>query len=192
VHTRSTAMSDVRRRPGQAGFSLIEAMVAAAILGLALVGLVQLHKTSMRGTVQATNTGRAAEVARQLAESAASQEYAQLPACPPGAGPAGGQLPPAPAGCRATLGPSAVYAAAKPGQCTYYVDGAAVPTVDPAASTDAAVNPNLRYRVDTAVSQHPDTNNYPDTALVTIWVCWLDEGGQIRELTTSRLVTLGL
>ena len=185
-------MTDVRRRSRASGFSLIEAMVAAAILGFALVGLVQLHKSSMRGTARATNLGRASEVARQLAETAASQDFTQLPNCAPGAGPAGGQLPAPPAGCRATVEPSGVFAGVKPGSCTFYVDAAAVPSVDPGLNNDAAVNPQLRYRVDTAISQHPDTNNYPDTAVVTVWVCWLDEGGLVREISTSRLVTQGL
>ena len=47
-----------------------------------------------------------------------------------------------------------------------------------------------------AVSQHPDNgvapSNYPDTAVVTVWVCWEDERGIVQELSTTRLVTSGL
>jgi len=171
-----------RLRPGTAGFSLIEAMVAAGILGVALIGLVRLHSTSMQGTVRAQRVGRAAEVARQLAETVASQTWAQLPPC---GGPAV-PLPPAPAGCRATIGPSTVFSGVRPNGCTYFADGAAVQDV---ALPDAAVAPpNQRFRVDMAVSQHPDALNYPNSAVLTVWVCWTEKQGVIREITTSRIV----
>lgn len=175
-----------RRRSRRAGFSLIEAMVAAGILGFALIGLVELHKGSMRGTVRAERVGRATEVARQIAEMTAAQAFDQLPTCGPGAGPAGGQLPAVPNGCRATLGPSTVFAAVRPGGCTYYTNEAAIAPVDPAAFPDAG--DGLNYRVDISVSQHPDPVNYPNSALFTVWVCWTEEGGTVREITTSRII----
>lgn len=195
VQTPTPAMS-MRRRSEQAGFSLIEAMISAAILGLALMGLVQLHKTSIQGTVKATAMGRASEVARQLAETASSVDFADLPPCLPGAGPAGAVLGPAPQGCRGSIAPSTVWAGQKANGCTYYVESAAIPSVDPGYNPDGAVNPTLKYRVDIAVSQHPDNgvppSNYPDTAVVTVWVCWEDERGIVQELSTTRLVTSGL
>lgn len=175
-----------RRRRSQRGFSLIEAMVAAGILGFALVGLVELHKTSMRGTVRAERVGRATEVARQIAEQTAAQPFNQLPNCAPGAGPTGGQLAPAPNGCRATLEPSTVFSAVRPNGCTFYTDEADVTPADPTAVADAGSN--RRFRVDLAVSQHPDPVSYPDSALLTVWVCWVEEGGVIREINTSRII----
>lgn len=165
---------------------MIEAMVAAGVLGIALLGLVRLHSTSMKGTVQAQRIGIASEVARQLAETVASQPAADLPVCLPGFGPGGAQLPPAPAGCRATVGPSTVFAPIKANGCTVNIDGAAVQDVAiPGLSPNIV---NSKFRVDTAVSQHPDSINYPDSALVTIWVCWTEPQGLIREISTSRIV----
>ena len=175
-----------------AGFSLVEAMVAAAILGVALLGLVQLHKSSLRGTVRSQNVGQAAEVARQLAETTASQPFNQLPNCPPGATvrlsqPPGG-VPP---GCRASWGPGTTPSPVKGNGCTFYSDGANVPPVDPAAGDASVVAGSQRYRVDTTVSRHPNAT-LPNTAVVNVYVCWNEPTGEIREITSSRLVTVGL
>lgn len=178
-------MSTLGRRPrgGRAGFSLIEAIVAAGILGVALVGLVELHKGSMRGTIQAQRIGQATEVARQIAELTAAQSLSRLPACAPGIN---AQLAAPPNGCRATATPSTVYAAVRPNGCTFYTDSAAVAPADPAAFPDAGAA--KKYRVDVAVSQHPDPTNFPNNAMLTVWVCWQEEGGMIREISTTRII----
>lgn len=168
------------------GFSIVEAMVAAGILGIALVGLVRLHTTSLEGTVRSSRVGRAAEVARQLAETVAAQPFNQLPACGPGPG---APLAPAPAGCRATVGASTIFSVpGVNGNCTTFVDGADVQDVSLVGV--AAPPPNARFRVDAAVSQHPDPLNYPNTALLTIWVCWTERKGEVREIATTRMVSL--
>jgi hypothetical protein len=170
---------------------MIEAMVAAAILGIALLGLVRLHATSMKGTVKAQRLGRASEVARQLAETVASRPFLALPPCLPGSGPGGAPLPPGASGCRATLGPSTLFALPKAAGCTVNIDGAAVQDVSIAGPTPNVAN--SRCRVDTAISQHPGGNiNYPNTAVVTVWVCWTEPTGLIREISTSRMVAGGL
>ena len=86
-----------------------------------------------------------------------------------------------------TINPSTVWALDKPNNCTFRVDGAAVAPVNTAAFPDAGGGAR-RYRVDMAVSQHPDPINYPDSALITVWVCWTEERGTIREISTSRIV----
>lgn len=177
-------MANVLGKRARRGFSLIEAMVAAGVLGIALIGLVELHKSSIRGTAKAQRVGEAAEVARQIAEQVAAQPFNQLPACAPGTGT---PLPAPPNGCRATAGPSNAWAAPRPAPCTYFVDSAAVQPVDPTAFPDAGAG-QRRFRVDLAVSQHPDSGNYPDSALLTIWVCWTDQRGTIGEVSTSRMI----
>ena len=164
-------------------------MVAAGVLGVALLGLVELHRTSMGGTARSMQVAEAAEVARQIAEQVASQPLAQLPNCAPGAGVGGGQLPAGPNGCRATLGPGTAYAAPRLPPCTYTVNSAAVMPSDPAAFPDAMTASETRkYRVDMAVSQHPDFSNFPNSALITVWVCWQDTRGFVQEYSTSRVV----
>lgn len=184
------------RRPY--GFSLIEAMVASGILGIALIGLVRLHKSSMTGTAQAASIGQAAEVARQLAEMVASQSYESManttpnvyPHCPPGINAQLSAPPNPPPGCRAS--PSA-FTIPKPDICTRWARGAELPSVDGA---DAGLGTSTdTFRIDMSVSQHPDPTTYPESILVTVWVCWRDNnevGGTIREVSTSRIVTEGL
>ncbi|MEL6188976.1 MAG: prepilin-type N-terminal cleavage/methylation domain-containing protein, partial [Myxococcota bacterium] len=53
------------------GFSLVEAMISATVLGIALVGLVQMHTTSVQRTVESEKVGRATEIARQIADRTA-------------------------------------------------------------------------------------------------------------------------
>ncbi|MEQ8984200.1 MAG: type II secretion system protein [Deltaproteobacteria bacterium] len=58
-----------RKRRRTAGFSLVEALIAAGVLGVALTALVRLHQSSMRGTVSSSRIGDASEVARQIADN---------------------------------------------------------------------------------------------------------------------------
>lgn len=75
-----------RRR--QAGFSLVEAVVSAVVLGVGMVGLINLHTSSMRGESRAIEMSRAQEVARQVADYystrgfEAAQGDPELRACP--------------------------------------------------------------------------------------------------------------
>ena len=66
-----------KAKPGVRGFSVVEALVAAAILGVALIGIVRLHGSSIRGTAQAERIGRASEggstVCRVICDDHAAQ-----------------------------------------------------------------------------------------------------------------------
>lgn len=181
------------------GFSILEAIVASAILGIGLIGLVRLHSASMHGLVKAQDTNAASEVARQIAE-----RFATLPPTAPEL--ANCAPPPAsPSGCRASYGTSGVLNPVKAGaDCTRWVDGAAVTDVSsggvgwplPAATfgdgtpcPDNAVNCPGAYRVDISVGPHPDAASHPPpTRVVNIWVCWRDPGGLVNELSTVRMI----
>ena len=185
-----------RPRRGSEGFSIIEALVAAAILGVALIGIVRLHGSSIRGTSQAERIGRASEVARQVAEMLATTTAEDLPACLPGL-----NLPPPdePAGCKEP-GVTTVATDEKDGiGCTFYVQGGpSTPSIEDPESVNGAIvstpDPGptgwqpSQYRVDITVSQHPDAGNFPDTALLTVYVCWLNEIRQINEVRTRRIL----
>ena len=62
------------RHKHASGFSILEAMVSAGILGIGLLGLVKLHVTSMDGLSRSFQITTGAEVARQVAEEIASQQ----------------------------------------------------------------------------------------------------------------------
>ena len=182
-----------RGRAQQAGFSVIEALVAAGILGVALVGIVQLHATSIRGTVKVERIGRASEVARQIAELYATTSVADLPACDPGTPPA------AAVGCK--IGPGITTAFSDPttrnANCVLWVqDGPSIPRINDAAAANGTIvslpNPGnqlpSQYRIDLATTPHPDPLTYPNASLLTVWVCWRDQQGIVREVRTRRIV----
>jgi hypothetical protein len=176
-------------------------MVAAGVLGVALLGLVRLHTSAMRGTVQADSIGRGAEVARQLADMVASTSMTRLPAWLAACGPGAAAPLPANFGCRTQIGGDRVLGqgfAAMKGGCTFFMQGAAVPSsVDPNVAPSLATGDNRaataplsgEFRVDVALSAHPNPASYPNTAVVTVWVCWMDsEGGAVREVETRRVI----
>lgn len=160
-------------------------MISATVLGFALLGLVQLHTTSIRGTAKAEDIGRAAELARQFADQYASLPIASLPNC----GGIGSSLDPTlPNGCRSTLGPGTAYAMPRAGGCTVEVPGDATPDAAgnlPAAGTDP--NP---YRVDLWMARHPSGS--AGLIEMNVWVCWRDANGQVNEVHTTRTRVTGM
>ncbi len=190
-----TVGRDRRARASERGFSVIEALVAAAILGVALVGIVQIHGASIRGTAKAERIGRASEVARQFAELLATTSPGNLPVCLPG--PMAAPLV-EPAGCKNALGPTTVFAPPK-ANCTFWVqDGPSTPSVDDPNAVNGAIvaqtnpGPNgpqpSQFRIDVSVSAHPDPTTYPNAVLVTVWACWRDEVGTVNEVRTRRIL----
>jgi hypothetical protein len=160
-------------------------MISAAVLGIALVGLVEMHTTSIRGTAKAEDVGRATEIARQLADRVASLPVDQLPGCGSIDTPLG--VP----GCRATPGPGRSFSNPKGGpSCTRFVDEDAIAD---AASGQIATLPTEQagsYRIDTWLSQHP--NGTSGAGLLHVWVCWRDPAGVVQEVHTRRMKIAGV
>ena len=69
-------MNLLRRRAR--AFTLIEVMVAIAILGIALVGLLGLHHQSMRSVIRAQQTTRASMLAQAVMTEAELERFPDL------------------------------------------------------------------------------------------------------------------
>lgn len=172
-------------RTGGRGFSLLEALISAGVLGIALVGLVQMHATSMKGTAKAEDIGRAAELARQYADQYASLPVTALPAC----GGIGFVMDPTiPNGCRATLGPGPGMQAPKPNNCTVLVPSDATP--DASGNLPSAAGDGNPYRVDLMMAQHP--TGATGLMQMHVWVCWRDADGLVNEVHTTRTRVAGM
>ncbi len=197
-----------KSKRGQAGFSLVEAMVAAVILGIGLLGLVELHRTSIRGTVKAISAGQALEIGRQVAETILSADYVSQPNPAPAvpnncAGGAfwpapGPSLPPPGFGVAGVLGcrqDANSFSATKNGLCTFYAEEAPVNTgngTSPFEPATVNTQANGRFRIDTAIHGHPNPLQYPDSVMATVWVCWRDSARQVHEVRTTRILTQDL
>lgn len=158
---------------GQGGFTLLEVLVSAVILGIGLIGLVNLHTASIRGLMKDEMASVASDVAKQRLEEMMTLRPNEIPACV-------GDV-----GCRledksdyaADLAPVAGF------DCTRRVEGADVPRVSGAPEAP-------RYRVDMVVEAHPDPIRQPEGRLVTVSVCWEDYAG-VQELQMRRLIVGG-
>lgn len=162
-------------------------MISAAVLGIALVSLVQMHTTSIQSTSNAENLGRATEIARQIADSVASQPLTQI-TC----GDAAVALPPGPQGCRASAGPGRAPAGDKSGAagCTTYY---ATDGLNDAVSGAPNILPSeteTSFRVDERLARHP--NNAPGAAQLHVWVCWRGRNGMYNEIHTTRTKVEGI
>ncbi|HYK66220.1 MAG TPA: prepilin-type N-terminal cleavage/methylation domain-containing protein [Patescibacteria group bacterium] len=69
-------MSTLRRRAR--GFTLIEVMVAMAILGIALLGLLGLHHQSLQSVIRAQDATRASMLAQAVMTEAELERYPDL------------------------------------------------------------------------------------------------------------------
>lgn len=161
-------------------------MISATVLGIALVGLVQMHTTSVQRTVESEKVGRATEIARQIADRTASQPLAALPACGNAATPL--DVADGTRGCRGTPVPSRGKAPVKVDPCTQFFGEDAISggaTLQPASSEEPS-----SFRVDTLLSSHP--NGGTDAALLHVWVCWREPDGMYNEIYTSRAKIAGV
>ena len=165
-----------RSERAQAGFSLIEGMISAAVLSVGLLGVVELHRTSIRGLA----TGRALTVASQIAVQRAEQiggrevDVLSLPNCPTASDTVGCKL--------------SRKAFASPKTCTAWLSDSDVPTP---AGVDFPSSANVGYRRDIVIEAHPDTNNHNGSFLATISVCWVDAKGYVQELRSQKLLVPG-
>ena len=169
-------------------------MISAAVLGIGLLGLVQIHKSSIRGTIRSTRLRHASEIARQAAEQIAAipfNRFQAAVAAPENCGPGlNTPLPVGANGCRGATGVTNVPAPLKAPGCTYNTEsGAVLRATDPDGNALRDGDPTDPFRVDVAISEHPNPLLYPTSGLVSVWVCFTDEVGIIHEVSTSRVVT---
>jgi prepilin-type N-terminal cleavage/methylation domain-containing protein len=162
-HSRPPA----RLRPR--GFSLVEALVSSAVLGVGMLGVLNVLSFSQSGAAGSGARSAAKELASQRLEALTTMVADRLPACE-------GTV-----GCRAdetTLRPPLSPAAGF--RCTQEVPG--MTFVDPGAAATG------RFRIDTVVAAHPGAQQQAGARLVTVSVCWTDEGGHLREVRARRLM----
>lgn len=160
--------------------------MSAAVLGIALVGLVNLHTTSIEGTAKADDIGRAAEIARQRADQLASAPVTVLAACGNATTPFDTSTP---QGCRASFGPGSAFANDKLGACTQLVSSDATPNGSGVLPIAPSTEPNP-YRIDVLLSGHPSGST--GLAQVHVWVCWRDGSGMVNEVHTTRTRVAGM
>jgi prepilin-type N-terminal cleavage/methylation domain-containing protein len=176
------------------GFSILEVMIATAVLGIAMIGLVKLHRASIRGMKSSRELSIAQQIATQVADEIATMDSTLLPT-PQNPTPGGNANPCAVAfeGCRDGGAAARAFMPAKPAGCTHWF-GNTGPTRrldgsyrDAVETTEAgAVAANRPYRVDRIIRRHPlDT---AQSTMVDVFVCWRDEGQIVRELHTRRVV----
>jgi prepilin-type N-terminal cleavage/methylation domain-containing protein len=195
-----------RCRRGKRGFSLLEALIAAVILGVGLVALARLHISSVHGIVKSEDLGRAAEVARGIADTIATIPVANLPACAPGPALPPTWVSPPRGGCAETLGVTQNFNPVMWGgpACSTWYTGDGVPDfgsaeglTDPLAG-DGSVPDTGNFRVDVAISHHPNIDDFPSVAtvqpgetpvqVVWVWVCWRDSNGNVHEVRSMRVL----
>lgn len=173
-----------RTRRRMAGFSLVEALIAAGVLGVALTALVRLHQSSIRGTVASARIGDASEVARQIADHFSIRAVDTPLGCPNQAAPIAA-LPTC----------AAIYGTIPGGVCN------SVDTCDPLGCTfdfdvsgtpaPAGAGPPLpgRFRVRLVEGANPAGEGFR----VAVVVCWNDpNSGGTRTVVTDRLSVPGL
>ena len=149
-------------------------MVSSLVLGVAILGLTSSYTSTETGMTTSRSRTAANELALQRLEMLATQPADQLPAC-------GG-----PAVCQRNFAFTDPLPAAGTFQCTQYVDDADV--LDPSQ----AGAETFRYRVDTAVEDHPDELRQPGARIVTVSVCWADRAGRVSQVNARRTIVPGV
>jgi type IV pilus assembly protein PilV len=151
------------------GFSLIEVMMTSVILGVGVLGLVNMYTSSARGVGTSRHRETATQIALQRIERLTTSPTETLPAC-------GGLV-----GCRAT--PAALAPELAPAdqfECTQYVSD--MGSTEPTGGDDQG-----GYRLDTIVAPHPSSTQGSDARLISVSVCWTDASGLIQQVMMQRL-----
>lgn len=163
-----------RRVPaGSRGFSLFEVMIGAALLGIGILAATKLFTVSAQGSNWTHSRTVAMELAAQQIEMLATKAVTNLPACD-------GEV-----GCKLDQWnmKDALGDDGSGYPCTQYV--AEAQTVgDGVGSTEEA-----RYRIDTVVEAHPDTERQDGAQIVTMSICWKDAKGYVHEAKARKIVT---
>lgn len=166
------------RRPARAsarGFTLVEVLISAVLLGIGVMALAELHASSIRGVKEGASITAATQIATQVMETLSAQaaDDMVLPVCPNNGA----------RGCRANdrdLEP--------PKACTSWLATAEVPDPNGDSQTGAT---GEGYRVDTVIEVHPSVADFPNAVLITTSVCWMDRTGGVHELQTQRVLSPG-
>ena len=145
------------------GFSLVEVMIASAILGIGVLATVNLFGHSTQGVSWTRDRSAATTIAIERLEFLGTKGIASLPAC-------NGAI-----GCQS--GPT-TFAAVIPG-CTQQVGEM--------QANPAITDPSGKYRVDTVVKDHPDLGRQGGAKLVTVSVCWRDRKQLVHQAQLERL-----
>ncbi|MBK6684041.1 MAG: prepilin-type N-terminal cleavage/methylation domain-containing protein [Deltaproteobacteria bacterium] len=157
-------------RSGRRGLTLVESMITAVVLGIGVMGLVSLYGTAGRGVTVSRDQTSALELARQRLERLSTASVDDLPAC-------GG-----PPSCRQNLSTFAnPKGAVGTYPCTQFVDGmdGTAPAVGQASG---------RFRIDTSIDVPSGSAQQAGALVVTVSVCWSEDGRTIRQLALERML----
>lgn len=72
------ALTPTRRRKGEAGFTLVEVLVATAIAAIGFLGLAATYVTSLRATVVGRNVSIATNLAAEALETMRRRPYEEI------------------------------------------------------------------------------------------------------------------
>jgi hypothetical protein len=156
----------IRRR----GFSLVETLISTLLLGVGVIGLVDLYTSSSRGMGSSRHRETATQIAVARMERLTTMPLDELPSC-------SGVV-----GCRAdsyTMMPELI-PSAEAFECTQYV------------SDMGQHDPRTRggdggYRLDTIVAPHPSSGQNGDARVVSVSVCWTDGDGDVQQVFLQSL-----
>jgi prepilin-type N-terminal cleavage/methylation domain-containing protein len=185
------------------GFSLLEALIAAAVLGIGLIALVKLHTSALRGMRTTRDQASASDIATQIADYIATQQNVTPPACDPPSGPD--------PGCRVGGAESRDFTAVRGAGCTDWYEGAPIPDArgqlpGSAPTLAAATQQGYPYRVDRVVltptnptndgvtldtANHVTVDGFAPPYILQVYVCWRDDQNYVRQIMTSRYVFSG-
>ncbi len=182
----------------KAGFSLVEALVATAVLGIGLAALTNAHLTSIRGVDNSADAMEAQSLARAIADDIQIGQYQQNGlVIPLGCTNLGGTP-----GCKTPNGDGFT---ADLGVCSRYFTGAASPVPPPPGPTggfgnlfmdsNPNNNGNERFRVDVTLASHNDPSiPATDAAVLTVSACWRDPlaPGRVRQVQETRVLNWSL
>ncbi len=146
--------------------SLVEVLLATALLGGAVLTTAQVMASGARGRYDARLRSLATHAVEQRLERLGAAGAEALPACPP------------PESCL-----QGDDFAPEKGSVGGYDCSAAISEVH--FDGDAALGP---LRVDTAVWPHPDGEQRTEGQMITVSACWRGGGGRLYELSLRRLV----
>lgn len=159
----------VSRKARQAGFSVIEVMVSAVLLGLGVMVLAKTLGASSQGLSLGKDRSAARQLALQRLETLSSRGPELMPACP--------ESP----GCRASFSSLASPLPSVDGfECTQSV-------VEPGFVDEQVDTPQGVYRVDVSSRTPLDPEQMAGAVLVQVSVCWVEDG-RVEEVQAHRLL----